>query len=487
LGAFARSRLIDPEPRLAAKPVNVTQQPQSGGRIEMSQISTSHATELQRQIAERTAVVGIIGLGYVGLPLADALHGGGLRVLGFDVDQRKVDQLGRGENYLKHLGADMTTRLSASGRFEATAQFDRLDEPDVILVCVPTPVGPHLEPDLSYVIKTAEAIGRRLRAGQLIVLESTTYPGTTREDFIPAMLAAAEEHGRGGLEIGKDVFVAFSPEREDPGRKSHTTTSIPKLVGGVDPLSTQLACALYAHGVQHVVPVSSADVAEAAKILENVFRAVNIALVNELKVVFDTMGIDVWEVIAAASTKPFGFMPFYPGPGLGGHCIPIDPFYLTWKAREHGRTTRFIELAGEINRSMPEWVVAKTAEALNEDSKSVKGSSVIVIGLAYKPNVDDTRETPAAEIIELLAARGARVSYHDPLVPEFPNMRDYQFDMTSVPLDESTLRSADCVLIVTDHEITDWNAIAEHASLVVDTRNAMQRATVAPRARIVKA
>jgi UDP-N-acetyl-D-glucosamine dehydrogenase len=450
-------------------------------------LSTDHAQDLRAKIADRTAIVGIVGLGYVGLPLADALHAGGLRVLGFDIDQTKIDHLERGENYLKHLGADMTERLSESDRFDATVDFGRLDEPDVVLVCVPTPVGPHLEPDLSYVINTAEAIGRRLRAGQLVVLESTTYPGTTREDFIPAMLNAAKEGGRGGFETGKDVFVAFSPEREDPGRKSHTTTSIPKLVGGVDPVSTELACALYAHGVTHVVPVSSADVAEAAKILENVFRAVNIALVNELKMVFDVMGIDVWEVIAAASTKPFGFMPFYPGPGLGGHCIPIDPFYLTWKAREHGRATRFIELAGEINRGMPEWVVAKTAEALNGDSKSVKNSKIIVVGLAYKPNVDDTRETPAAEIIELLAERGAKVSYHDPLVPVFPNMRAYQFDMKSVPLDEATLRNADCVLIVTDHEVTDWDAIATHAPLIVDTRNAMGRAGVPVRGRLLKA
>ncbi|MCC5821674.1 MAG: nucleotide sugar dehydrogenase [Planctomycetes bacterium] len=446
-----------------------------------------HAAELGDRIGRRTATIGVIGLGYVGLPVADALHTGGLRVLGFDIDQRKIDQLSRGENYLKHLGAEMTTRLSASGRFEATANFERLDEPDAILVCVPTPVGPHLEPDLSYVIKTAEAIGRCLRAGQLVVLESTTYPGTTREDFIPAMLRAAEESGRGKLEIGRDVFVAFSPEREDPGRKSHTTTTIPKLVGGVDPVSTELACALYAHGVKEVVPVSSADVAEAAKILENVFRAVNIALVNELKMVFDTMGIDVWEVIQAASTKPFGFMPFYPGPGLGGHCIPIDPFYLTWKAREHGRVTRFIELAGEINRGMPEWVVEKVAEALNDDSKSVRGSGMIVVGLAYKPNVDDTRETPAAEIIELLAARGARVSYHDPLVPHFPEMRAYDLEMSSVGLTAETLSGCDCVLIVTDHEVIDWNAIATHAGLVVDTRNAMGRATVPINARVVKA
>lgn len=447
---------------------------------------TNHANELGEKIANKTAVIGIVGLGYVGLPLADALHTGGLRILGFDVDPTKISNLEQGVNYLKHLGEDMTERLSKSEHFEATADFSRLDEPDVILVCVPTPVGPHLEPDLTYVIKTADAIGARLRPGQLIVLESTTYPGTTKGDFVPAMLQAARSHQRGEFTLGEDVFVAFSPEREDPGRKSHTTTTIPKLVGGTDSASTELACAAYKHGVKEVVPVSSAEVAEAAKILENVFRAVNIALVNELKTVFDQMDIDVWEVIQAASTKPFGFMPFYPGPGLGGHCIPIDPFYLTWKAREHGCVTRFIELAGEINRRMPEYVVEKTAEALNDDEKSVKGSNIIVVGLAYKPNVDDTRETPAAEIIELLAERGAKVSYHDPHVLSFPSMRNYKFDMNSVPLDAQTLSGADCVVIVTDHEITDWQAIADHATLVIDTRNAMTKVD-SPSARIVKA
>ncbi len=448
---------------------------------------TNHASELSEKLKAREALVGIVGLGYVGLPLADALHSGGLLVLGFDIDPAKVTKLNEGMNYLKHLGTEMTQRLSSSPRFEPTSDFSRLDEPDVILVCVPTPVGKHLEPDLTYVIKTAEAIGARLRPGQLVVLESTTYPGTTSGDFVPAMLAAAREHNRGEFVLGENVFVAFSPEREDPGRKSHTTTTIPKLVGGTDAVSTQLACAVYKHGVDEVVPVSSAEVAEAAKILENVFRAVNIALVNELKTVFDTMGIDVWEVIAAASTKPFGFMPFYPGPGLGGHCIPIDPFYLTWKAREHGCVTRFIELAGEINRQMPEYVVEKTAEALNYDCKSVKGSKILVVGLAYKPNVDDTRETPAAEIIELLAARGAVVSYHDPHVPSFPKMRNYKFDMHSVDLDPKVIGQADCVVIVTDHEITDWQAIGDHAQLVVDTRNAMSRLQQAPSARVVKA
>lgn len=450
-------------------------------------IPSSVADHLRARIHARDVVVGIVGLGYVGLPLAAALHAGGLAVLGFDVDSRKIEMLAQGRSYIKHLTDQVSKMLRVPERFSVTAHFARLDEPDVILVCVPTPLGPHLEPDLSYVVLTAEAIGRRLRSGQIVVLESTTYPGTTREVFTPAMLAAAEAAGRGRLEVGKDIFVAFSPEREDPGRKTHPTSSIAKLVGGIDSVSTELACAVYAHAVAKVVSVSSAEVAEAAKILENVFRAVNIALVNELKVVFDAMGIDVWEVIQAASTKPFGFMPFYPGPGLGGHCIPIDPFYLTWKAREHGRVTRFIELAGEINRGMPAWVVDKTAEALNEDSKSVKGSSVLVIGLAYKPNVDDTRETPAAEIIELLAHRGARVTYHDPLVPQFPEMRAYQFSMASVPLDESTLRAADCVLIVTDHQATDWDQIARHARLVVDTRNAMSRCTVPVSGRVVKA
>ena len=447
---------------------------------------TNHAQELKAKIESKSSIVGIIGLGYVGLPLADALHAGGLRDIGFDIDPTKITDLGRGVNYLKHLGEEMTGRLSKSDRFEATIDFDRLDEPDVILVCVPTPVGTHLEPDLSYVIETARAIGAKLRLGQLVVLESTTYPGTTTGDFIPALLKSAREHARGSFVLGEDVFVAYSPEREDPGRTTHTTTTIPKLVGGVDQISTELACALYAHGVSEVIAVSSTEIAEAAKILENVFRSVNVALVNELKTVFDTMGIDVWEVIRAASTKPFGFMPFYPGPGLGGHCIPIDPYYLTWKAREHGCVTRFIELAGEINRAMPEYVVVKVAEALNDDCKSVKGSKVLVVGLAYKPNVDDVRETPAAEIIELLVGRGAEVTYHDPHVDRFHNMRNYAFDMNSVELSQHTLEAADCVVIVTDHRVIDWALIGEHAGLVVDTRNAMDGLKEI-NARIVKA
>lgn len=447
---------------------------------------TDPASQLGEKISDRSALVGIIGLGYVGLPLADALHTGGLRVLGFDIDPGKIAKLGSGENYLRHLDAEMTGRLGSSDRFAATSDFARLDEPDVIIVCVPTPLKAHLEPDLSFVIGTARSIGARLRPGQLVVLESTTYPGTTRDQFLPAVLDAAQEHARGSFILGENLFIAYSPEREDPGCTTHTTATIPKLVGGTDPVSTRLACNLYAHAVKQVVAVSSPEVAEAAKIMENVFRAVNIALVNELKVVFEAMGIDIWEVISASSTKPFGFMPFYPGPGLGGHCIPIDPYYLSWKAREHGRETRFIELAGEINRAMPLRVIEKIAHALNDDRKPIRGSSVLVIGLAYKPDVGDVRETPAAEIIELLAGRGAKVSYHDPHVPTFPSMRNYAFDMDSVPLNQQTLSQADCVVIVTHHTGIDWGLIGEHATLVVDTRNAMA-AVDAPRARVVKA
>jgi UDP-N-acetyl-D-glucosamine dehydrogenase len=431
------------------------------------------------------ALIGIIGLGYVGLPLAHTLHSGGFRILGFDIDPAKIEALKEGRNYLKHLGDELTTDLSRSDRFSATCDFSRLREPDAVIVCVPTPLGRHQEPDMSYVINSAKDIGRTLRKGQLVVLESTTYPGTTRDDMLPAMLGERPA-GAPPLACGEDFFVAFSPEREDPGRKTHNTRTTPKLVGGLDEKSTQLAAALYARGVEKVVPVSSAEVAEAAKILENTFRAINIALVNELKLILTPMGIDVWEVIEAAATKPFGYMPFYPGPGLGGHCIPIDPFYLTWKAREVGQYTRFIELAGEINTRMPHHVVDRTAAALNEDAKAVRGARVLVVGLAYKPNVDDVRETPAAEIIDLLADIGADVSYHDPLVPRFPHMRRHKRDMQSVTLTPESLASFDCVIIVTNHDCVDYKAIATHSKLVVDTRNAL-RHHKGLGARIVKA
>lgn len=441
--------------------------------------------DLEAAFSSGRGTVGIIGLGYVGLPLAHALHEGGMRILGFDIDESKIVALHEGRNYLKHLGPEMTRTLSASDRFSATTDFARLAEPDAIIICVPTPLGRHQEPDLTYVLNSARAVGRTLRRGQLVVLESTTYPRTTRDEMIPAMLEARPP-GAEPLVCGRDFFVAFSPEREDPGRKSHTTRTTPKLVGGVDQASGELATLLYRRGIENVVTVSSAEVAEAAKILENVFRAVNIALVNELKMILTPMDIDVWEVIEAAATKPFGFMPFFPGPGLGGHCIPIDPFYLTWKAREVGQPTRFIELAGEINTSMPHYVIERTAAALNEDGRPVKGSRVLVIGLAYKPNIDDVRETPAAEIIDLLAERGAEVSYHDPLVPVFPPMRKYKKTMSSVAIDAKTLSSKDCVLIITNHDAIDWGAIARHARLVVDTRNAM-KGFHGTGARIVKA
>ena len=432
------------------------------------------AAAFKSKVASDSFLVGIIGLGYVGLPLADAFHEAGVRVLGFDVDPIKITALANGENYLKHLGGEMVANLSASGRFSATSDVSRLSECDAIIICVPTPLGAHREPDLSYVLGSGRDIGRTLRAGQLVVLESTTYPGTTRGDLLPAMLAARPA-GSAGLELGRDFFVAFSPEREDPGRKTHNTKSTPKVVGGLDSVSTELATLLYQRAIQHVVTVSSAEVAEAAKILENTFRAVNIAMVNELKVLLTEMGIDVWEVIDAAATKPFGFMPFYPGPGLGGHCIPIDPFYLTWKAREVGRPTRFIELAGEVNHGMPDYVVARTTLALNDRCKSVKNSRILILGLAYKPDIDDVRESPSFELIEKLRDLGAQVDYNDPLVPRTHQMRKYDLRMESVPLNTASLASYDAVVVSTNHTAYDWQQIADSAKLIIDTRNALRR------------
>ncbi|MDX2132715.1 MAG: nucleotide sugar dehydrogenase [Planctomycetota bacterium] len=426
-----------------------------------------------QRVSSTDALVGIIGLGYVGLPLAHTLHAGGVRILGFDIDPAKILALQEGRNYLQHLGDEMVTDLSRSDRFSATTDMGRLGECDVIIVCVPTPLGRHQEPDLTYVVKTGEAIGRTLRAGQLIVLESTTYPGTTRDDFLPAILRAASGPAK-HFKVGEDIFVAFSPEREDPGRKTHTTRTTPKLVGGMDPRSTELAAMLYERGVETVVRVSSAEVAEAAKLLENIFRAVNIAMVNEMKIVLTAMGIDIWEVVRAASTKPFGFMPFYPGPGLGGHCIPIDPFYLTWKAREFGRPTRFIELAGEINTSMPHYVIDRLMHAMNERGKPVKGARALVVGLAYKANVDDTRESPSFELIELLRERGAHVEYHDPHVPEAYPVRKHDLRMRSVTLTPESVAGFDVVLISTAHSAVDYGLLASHAALVVDTRDAMR-------------
>ncbi len=446
--------------------------------------------QLKDKIESNTALVGVIGLGYVGLPLAHAMHKGGLPVLGFDIDEEKIEKLDRGENYLKHLGAEMTTTLSDSDRFSATTDFARLGECDAVVVAVPTPLGRHQDPDLSYVLGSARDIGRSLRPGQLVSLESTTYPGTTRDDFLPAMLEEARRHAPGGaknIAVGENLFVAFSPEREDPGRKDHDTTTIPKLVGGLDDRSTELATLLYSKAVKQAVAVKSAEVAEAAKLLENIFRAVNIALVNEMKTVLTELDVDVWDVIDAASTKPFGFMPFYPGPGLGGHCIPIDPFYLTWKAKEVGRPTRFIELAGEVNTQMPEYVVHRLSLALNDDGKPVKGSRVLVLGLAYKANVDDTRESPSFELIERLRELGAHVDYADPHVPQTVPVRKHDLGMTSVELTPENLASYDAVLISTAHDAFDWDAVAKHSRLIIDSRNAMKGREESLGDRLVKA
>jgi UDP-N-acetyl-D-glucosamine dehydrogenase len=426
-----------------------------------------HRMDLAGKIANKSAVVGVVGLGYVGLPLLAAFHRAGFTVVGFDIDPQKIAALERGENYLKHLGVDLVRKMRAAGRFSATADFSRLAEVDAILICVPTPLGKHLEPDLSFIEQTTEHIARTLRPDQLVVLESTTYPRTTRQIVLPRLEAK-------GLKCGRDFYLAFSPEREDPGRKDFTTTSIPKLVGGIDEASTQIAAALYRQAIEKVIAVASAEIAESAKLLENIYRAVNIALVNEMKMVLTAMDIDVWQVIAAASTKPFGFQPFYPGPGLGGHCIPIDPFYLAWKAREVGMPTRFIELAGEINHAMPEYVVQRTALALNERGKAVKGAKILILGLAYKPDVDDVRESPSFELIEKLTDLGAAVDYNDPHVPATHKMRNYDLNMRSVPLTKEMLGRYDCVVISTHHSAYDWQMISDHSRLVVDTRGAMR-------------
>lgn len=431
--------------------------------------SATPAVRLEQLIRARTATVAVVGLGYVGLPLLRAFFDAGFPVVGYDIDAEKIGMLRRGESYLKHLGTDFVQAMAKSPQFRATSDPGDLAAADAILLCVPTPLGRHGEPDMSFIVKSTEMVARVLRQGQLVSLESTTYPGTTRGDCLPIL-------ARTGLVAGADYFLAFSPEREDPGRKDHSTQTIPKLVGGIDEISGRLAALLYSAAIRQVIPVDSAEIAEAAKLLENIYRCVNIALVNELKPVLAAMNIDIWKVIAAAATKPFGFQPFYPGPGLGGHCIPIDPFYLTWKAREYGHHTRFIELAGEINNAMPHYVIRRAIDGLNELGKPLRGSRVLVIGLAYKPDVDDVRETPAAEIIKLLFEHGADVSYHDPHVPLFAGMRKYlEYRMHSVPLTAANVRSADCVLIVTNHTAIDWQVIADEASLVVDSRNAMAR------------
>ncbi len=428
----------------------------------------SLAEQLRSRIELRTARVAVVGLGYVGLPLAETFAWGGYPVLGFDIDADKVAALRAGRSYIGHICSDRVAEMTGSGRFDATTDPARFPEADAILICVPTPLTEAREPDLSCVVNTGRTISQHLRPGQLVVLESTTYPGTTVELLLPIL----EESGLRG---GRDFFLAYSPEREDPGNRDYSTRTIPKVVGGLDQTSRDLAVALYEPVVDGVVPVSGPGVAEACKILENTYRAVNIALVNELKTVFERMGIDIWEVIAAARTKPFGFQAFYPGPGYGGHCIPVDPFYLTWAARRYGVHTRFIELAGEINTAMPQHVVARVGEALNEEGKPLKGSRVCVLGVAYKKDVDDPRESPAFPVLELLAQRGAEVSYNDPHVPRLPRMRHHTIRLDSRPLTPEFLAGQDCVVIVTDHSAYDFDEIVRHARLVVDTRNATAR------------
>ncbi len=441
-------------------------------------MTSENGHELLSKIQNRQALVGIVGLGYVGLPLALTFCEKGFPVLGFDVDQKKIDVLARNETYIVHLGAERVQRARAAGRFDATSDFNRLAECDAILIAVPTPLTLQREPDMRYVVATAEATRDRLRPGQLIVLESTTYPGTT-DELVRGILEQT------GMVAGKDFFLAFSPEREDPGNPSFDTKTIPKIVGGLDVLSTKLAVALYELAIDRVIAVSSARAAEATKLTENIFRAVNIALVNELKVIYDRMGIDIWEVLDAAETKPFGFMRFNPGPGLGGHCIPLDPFYLTWKAREFGVATRFVELAGEVNVSMPRYVIDKLSQALNAQKKPVNGSRVLLLGLAYKKNVDDTREAPSFELMRLLHEAGAVVDYHDPHVPEMPTKRSFPTlkKQPSVPLTPENVASYDAVLIATDHTAVDYAMLAEHALLIIDSRGVYRT----PRSNVVKA
>lgn len=418
-------------------------------------------TGLIEKLNRREAIIGIVGLGYVGLPLLLRYVEAGYTVVGFDIDVEKVEILKRGGTYIEHISADSIKR--AVNGFEATNDFARVREVDAIIICVPTPIDEHREPDLSFVIGTTESIAPYLRQGQIVSLESTTYPGTTDEELQPRIHST-------GLVVGEDVFLVFSPEREDPGNTSFSTRTIPKVVGGITSHCKDVGVALYKGVIDTVVPVSSAKVAEMTKLLENIHRAVNIGLVNEMKIVADKMGIDIHEVIRAASTKPFGFVPYFPGPGLGGHCIPIDPFYLTWKAKEFGVNTRFIELAGEVNSNMPAWVVEKIAQALNDSWKPVKGSRVLVLGIAYKKNVDDMRESPAVEIMELLLKRGAQVEYSDPHVPVFPRMRKHTFDLTSVELSSEKLATYDCVVVATNHDKFDWASIVKSARLIVDTR-----------------
>lgn len=431
--------------------------------------------ELIRKLNSKSATIGIVGLGYVGLPLMLRYCDVGYKVIGFDIDKTKVAALRNGKSYIEHIPAQAIERARAQG-FDPTTDFSRASEVDALILCVPTPLNKYREPDLSFVLDTTDSLVPFLRAGQVLSLESTTYPGTTDEELLPRVESR-------GLKVGENVFLVFSPEREDPGNPNFTTRTIPKVCGGVTPACLEVGLALYGRVIDKVVPVSSTRAAELTKLLENIHRAVNIGLVNEMKMVADKMGIDIHEVIRAAATKPFGFVPYYPGPGLGGHCIPIDPFYLTWKAREYGVHTRFIELAGDVNSSMPDYVVGKVASALNSGKRSINGSRILVLGIAYKKNVDDMRESPSVILMEKLRERGADVSYSDPHVPVFPKMREHQFNLSSVALTPVALSSYDCVVVATDHDRFDYAMIKEGAKLIVDTRGRY----LEPASHIVKA
>lgn len=442
-------------------------------------LTMNYKDSLLKKIENKSHVVGIIGLGYVGLPLALEFAHEGITTIGFDIDQNKIPVLNSSKSYIKHIASERVAEAIRSGKFEATSDFSRLPEVDAVIIAVPTPLNKHREPDLSYVENSAKVAAQYLRPGQLVVLESSTYPGTTDEILLPLMEKAMKVRYSAEVpsldsesSVGKLFFLAFSPEREDPNNPNFSTATIPKVVGGVTPACVETACAVYNQVIVKTVPVSSARAAEATKLLENIYRAVNIALVNELKMVFDKMDIDVWEVIEAAKTKPFGFNAFYPGPGLGGHCIPIDPFYLTWKARQYDMNTKFIELAGEVNTYQPYYVIGRCGDVLNQQGKSLKGSKVLILGAAYKKDIDDMRESPSLKLISLLLSKGALVDYNDPFVPVLPPTRKYKLEMKSVELTEANLKNYDLVLLSTDHSVYDYLFIAEHAKMIVDTRNA---------------
>lgn len=430
--------------------------------------------ELIDKIKNKSAKIGIIGLGYVGLPLGLEFATKEFNVLGFDLDERKIDYLLKGNSYIKHISSARIAKAVSTGLLTATSDFARLPEVDAILICVPTPLNEHREPDMSYVEGTARTISKYLQKGQLITLESTTYPGTTEEILLP-MFENAESAGGKKFKVGEDFYLAFSPEREDPNNANYSTSTIPKVVGGVTEKCLEVATLLYDQVIVQTVPVSSPGTAEATKLLENIFRSINIALVNELKMVFDRMGIDIWEVISAASTKPFGYTAFYPGPGLGGHCIPIDPFYLTWKAREFEINTKFIELAGEINTFQPYYVVDKAMEVLNKYKKSLNGSKILILGAAYKKDIDDMRESPSLKLIEIFNDKGAMVSYNDPYIPTLPRTRKYKFDMVSVELTPDEIKKYDMILLSTDHTDYNYELIATNAKIILDTRNAFTK------------